>query len=78
MMAAVGHNGERGMWGSGISRTCSRIWMVLLKKISMRASQGKILKSALVSCSRGSKEVGDTGKRWDFRNMPNMATKQIA
>ena len=32
----------------------------------MRTPQGKILKSALVGCLRGSKEVGDTGKKVGF------------
>ena len=65
-MAAFGHDGERGMRESGISTTRSRNWMVLLQRLVMRTPQGKTLKSALVGCLRGSKEVGDTGKKVGF------------
>ena len=73
LMAAVRHSLERGMQRSGISTIRSRNCMVLLQRIVMRTPQGKILKSALVNCLRGSNDEVDTGNKWDLRNMPQKA-----
>ena len=72
-MAAVRHSLERGMQRSGISTIRSRNCMVLLQRIVMSTPQGKILKSALVNCLRGSNNEVDTGNKWNLRNMPQKA-----
>ena len=70
LMAAVRHSLERGMQGSGIYTIRSRNCMVLLQRLVMSTPQGKISKSALVNCLRGSNDEIDTGNKWDLRNMP--------